>query len=91
MEIYGDSSDAASELEGVDAVVDEMAEELRPRSLLLAGGVPDTGFALAVVPAWSSGRVGAGGEGMTGRTLVPPVAGEVPSRGGRDRAGVAHT
>lgn len=91
LEVDGHAPDTAAELEQVDTVVDEVTEELCPGGLLLVGGVPDAGIALPVVPAWSSGRIGAGGEGMTGRALVPPVAGEVPSRGGCDRVGVAHT
>lgn len=68
VEIDGDSSDAASELERIDAVVDGVAEELGPRCLLLAGGIPDTGFALAVVPARSSGRAA---QEVRGRRVGP--------------------
>lgn len=91
LEVDGHASDTAAELEQVDTVVDEVTEELCPGGLLLVGGVPDAGIDPPMVPAWSSGRVGAVGEGMAGRALVPPVAGEVPSRGGCDRVGVAHT
>lgn len=64
VEVDGRTPDAATELERVDAVVDEVAEEFGPCGLLLIGGVPHAGFALPVVPARSSGGVGEGGEGV---------------------------
>lgn len=91
VEVDGDASDAAAELERIDAVIDGVPEELGPRGLLLIGGVPDSGFILKVVPARSSGRVGAGREGVACRALVPPAPGQPPSRRGTDGVGKVHT
>lgn len=55
-------------LEGIDSLVEEMTEQLSPRALLLAGGVPDARLTGSVVPAGTASRVGAIDE----RMLVGP-------------------
>jgi hypothetical protein len=85
------STHAATHLERVDPLIGEVAEELRPRTLLLVRRVPDRRFAGSVVAARSSCRVGAGPELVTCGALVPVGAGQLSPRCGGDRIGELHT
>jgi hypothetical protein len=51
LEVYRYATDAATNLEWIDTLIDEVMEELSPRTLLPVGGVPDTRFADSVVTA----------------------------------------
>jgi hypothetical protein len=64
LEVYRYATNAATNLEWIDTLIDEVTEELSPRTLLPVGGIPDTGFAGSVVTARPPGRVGTGHEGV---------------------------
>jgi hypothetical protein len=85
------STDAATNLEWIDALIDEVTEELRPRTLLPVGGVPDARLAGSVVTARPTGGVCAGREGVPCGALVPVTTFQLSSRCGRDRVAQTHT
>ncbi|CKU12700.1 Uncharacterised protein [Mycobacterium tuberculosis] len=85
------STDAATDLEWIDPVIDEVAEQLRPCTLLFVRCVPDSRLARSVVTARTSGGVGAGGHRVTCGALVPVGAFERSPRCGGDRVGKLHT
>jgi hypothetical protein len=91
LEVDRYTTDAATYLEWIDTFIDEVTEELSPRTLLPVGGIPDTRFAGSVVTARPRGRVGTGHEGVPRRTLVPVFSGQLAPRCGRDRVGERHT
>jgi hypothetical protein len=45
------SPNTATNLEWIDTLIDEVTEELRPRTLLPVGGIPDSRLAGSVVTA----------------------------------------
>ena len=51
LEVYRHPTNAATNLEWIDTLIDEVTEELSPRTLLPVGGIPDTRFAGSVVAA----------------------------------------
>ena len=65
---------AAADLEGVDAVLGEVAEQFSPGRLLLVRRVPDAGAADPVVAAGGDGRVSEREKTVSGRALVPEHA-----------------
>lgn len=75
-----DGAHAAQHFERGDTDVKEVAEQLRPRSLLLVGCVPRGSAAWPVVAATAQRRVGARREGMTRRALMPEASGELARR-----------
>lgn len=86
-----DPTDPTSELERVDAFVDEVTEQLGPGSLLLTRRVPDARLAGAVVAARASCGIGARRERVSGGTLVPETTGDLPARCGGNRVSDVHT
>ena len=56
------TTNAAPNLEGIDAFIDEVSEELRPCTLLPVRGVPDPRFAGSVITARPRGGVETGHE-----------------------------
>lgn len=82
-----DCAYAAENLEGGDACVEEVSEQLRPGGLLLARRVPARSTALAVVAAAAQRSVGVGRERMAGRALVPEASGELAWRDRGDLVG----
>ncbi|KMO66934.1 hypothetical protein MCHLDSM_07278 [Mycolicibacterium chlorophenolicum] len=85
------TTNAASDLEGIDAFIDKVAEELRPGTLLPVGGVPDPGFAGLVVSARPRRGVETGYERVPRWALVPEFPGQLASPCGCDRVGERHT
>lgn len=51
LKVDRDPTDTATNLEGIDTVIDEVAQEFSPRTLLAVGGIPDTRFAGPVATA----------------------------------------
>jgi len=86
-----DAPGAAPGLEWIDAVVDEVAEELAPRGLFLVRRVPHAGFAPTVVTTSGQGGMRTGEEVTLGCALVPERPGESATRRGCDVVGGAHT
>lgn len=91
--LEGDVSptDASPDFEGVDAAVDEMAEQLGPCSLLLTRSVPDARVAGPVVAARAIRWIRTGRERVSGWALVPEGAGDLSTRCGCYRLGKVHT
>jgi hypothetical protein len=85
------ATDAATHLEWIDALIDEVAEKFRPCTLLFVRCVPDPRLSRSVVTARPPGGVGAGRNGVTCGTLVPVGALERSPRCGCDRIGKLHT
>lgn len=79
-DIYG--SHAAEHFEGGDAVIEEVAQQLRPSRLLLTRRIPSRSATRLVVPARPLRRVGDRDERVSRRTLVPEATGE-PTTGDR--------
>lgn len=79
-----DGADTFQHLERRDARVDEVAEQLGPRGLLLIGGVPRGLAAAAVVPAIATGRIRVRLERVASGALVPEATGDAPWRDGGD-------
>ncbi len=84
-------ADATTDLERVDSLIQEVPEQLGPRSLFLTGRVPDTRLARSVESARALRRVGARQEVVLGRALVPVPADDASPRGRLNRVGQAHT
>lgn len=82
---------APPDFERVNAVVDEMAEQFGPRSLLLARPVPYARFAGTVVAARPASGICTGCELVPGRALMSEATGDLSARCGGDRVGEAHT
>lgn len=91
LEVHPDPADPMPNLEGIDALGDEVAEQLRLRRLLLIGVVSDPVPAVLVVAAVGASRVRAGQQVVPGRALVPEPAGDPLSWCRRDAVGEAHT
>jgi len=91
LEVHRDPPDAAANLERVDTIIDEVAKQLRPRTLFAVGGIPDAGLAVAVVTARTPGGICAGHQRVPGGALMPVVAAQRAARRGGDRAVQAHT
>ena len=74
---------AAAHFERVDALLDEVAKELRPCALLAVGRVPNARLAGPVVAAGPAGGICAGGKWVASGALVPIAADQLSSwRGG---------
>lgn len=86
-----DAPGAAPDLERIDAVVDEVAEELGPRGLFLVRRVPHAGFASTVVATTGHGGMRTGEEVTPYWTLVPERPRDGATRRGCDVVGGAHT
>src|SRR5215217_852664 len=84
------STDAATDLEWIDPPIDEVAKQLRPRTLLFVRCVPDSRLARSVVTARPPGGVGAGRNGVTCGALMPVGALERSPLCGGDRVGKLH-
>jgi hypothetical protein len=84
-------TDAAANLEGIDAVVEEVAEELRPCALLLAGRVPHSRLGSSVVAARSSSGIRTRHELVRCAALMPVFAAQPSSRCSGDCAAETHT
>lgn len=64
-------ADTTPDLEGVDASVEEVAEQLCPCCLFLVGGVPRSWATATVVAAVGDGGLSEGKQREPGRALVP--------------------
>ena len=73
LEVDRYSTDTAMNLEWIDAFIDEVTEELRPRTLLPVAGVPDARLAGSVATARPPGGVCAGRKGVPCGALVPVI------------------
>ncbi|AFM20056.1 hypothetical protein Mycch_5379 (plasmid) [Mycolicibacterium chubuense NBB4] len=91
LELDRHTTNAAPNLEGIDAFIDKVAEELRPRTLLPVGGVPDPRFAGSVVTTGPSCGVETRYERMSRWALVPEFPGQRASPCGCNRVGERHT
>jgi hypothetical protein len=60
-----------ADLGGINALVEEMAEQFSPGGLFLVGRVPDPGAAGEVIAAVGHGRVGHRRHRASGWTLMP--------------------
>lgn len=77
--VDGHLPDPAAHLEGVDADFEEVAKQLRPRSLLPVRAVPYSGTADHVVAALGDGGVGERHQAMPGCSLVPEGPADPPA------------
>lgn len=64
LQVYRYATNAATNLEWIDTLIDEVTEKLSLRTLFPVGGIPDIRFAGSVVTARSPGRVGTGNDGV---------------------------
>ena len=84
-------TNAATHLEWIDSVINEVTKELRPCALLPVGRIPNPRLPGSVVAARPEGGVCTGGKGVPCGALVPVVTGQPPSRCGGDRVAKTHT
>lgn len=85
------ATNAATHLEWVDSLVNEMAKEFRPCALLAVGRIPNTRFSGLVVSARAQGGVSTRCQRVPCGALVPVTTGQSSSRCAGDRVGKAHT
>jgi hypothetical protein len=91
VEIHSYTADPTPHLERIDPLGDEVAEQLRPRRLLLIRAVPDPAPASLVVATGGARGVRAGQQVVPGGALMPEPTGDRSSWGRRDAVGEAHT
>ena len=84
-------TNAATHLEWIDSVINEVAKELGPCALLPVGHVPNPWLPGSVVAASPEGRVCTGCKRVPCGALVPVTAGQPSSRCGGDRVAKTHT
>ena len=84
-------TNAATHLERIDSVVNEMTKEFGPCALLTVGCVPNARFSGSVVAARAQGGVCTGCQRMPGGALVPITAGQSSARCAGNGVGKAHT
>ena len=85
------ATNAATHLERIDSLVNEMTKEFRPCALLTVGCIPNPRFSGSVIAARAQGGVCTRCQQVPGGALVPVTAGQSSARCAGDRVGKAHT